>query len=93
MNDSLFGAACLTQALVKAKRGNESIQLIRNVLESTGFVTQILRFGSIDNLYAYAGSSKHAVAFCGHIDVVPEGDEALWRFPPFAGIEIGRAHV
>lgn len=86
MNDSLFGAACLTQALVKAKRGNESIQLIRNVLESTGFVTQILRFGSIDNLYAYAGSSKHAVAFCGHIDVVPEGDEALWRFPPFAGI-------
>ena len=25
------------------------------------------------------------LAFAGHVDVVPTGDESAWRHPPFAG--------
>jgi acetylornithine deacetylase len=33
----------------------------------------------------FRGKTQKSLAFNGHIDVVPEGDEASWRFPPYSG--------
>jgi succinyl-diaminopimelate desuccinylase len=38
----------------------------------------------IENLYARIGTAKPHLMFAGHTDVVPPGDEAAWRYPPFA---------
>ena len=52
-------------------------------------------FPAIDNLVARVGEGSPHLCFAGHTDVVPPGDEALWRHPPFAaeiedGILYGR---
>ncbi|TVQ33471.1 MAG: succinyl-diaminopimelate desuccinylase [Geminicoccaceae bacterium] len=39
----------------------------------------------VANLVARLGEGGRRFAFAGHTDVVPPGDEALWRFSPFAG--------
>ena len=39
----------------------------------------------IDNLYARIGAARPNLVFAGHTDVVPPGDEAAWRHPPFGG--------
>ena len=38
----------------------------------------------VENLYARIGTAKPHLMFAGHTDVVPPGDEAAWRYPPFA---------
>jgi succinyl-diaminopimelate desuccinylase len=38
----------------------------------------------VDNLYARFGDGPPHLCFAGHVDVVPPGDSALWRHPPFA---------
>ena len=38
----------------------------------------------VDNLYARAGEGPPNLCFAGHVDVVPAGDLARWRHPPFA---------
>jgi succinyl-diaminopimelate desuccinylase len=44
----------------------------------------------VDNLFATIGSGAPHLVFGGHTDVVPPGDEAGWRHPPFSGaIEAG----
>ena len=58
-------------------------------LAEAGFATQILRFSApgtpdIDNLWARYGTAAPCLAFAGHTDVVPPGDESRWRFGPFA---------
>jgi len=59
-------------------------------LSEAGFATQILRFSApgtpdVDNLWARYGTAAPCLAFAGHTDVVPPGDESRWRFGPFAG--------
>src|SRR5690606_33052832 len=39
----------------------------------------------VANLIATRGSGGPHLVFCGHVDVVPPGDAARWRVPPFAG--------
>ena len=39
----------------------------------------------IENLYARVGKNGPHLAFAGHTDVVPVGDEKAWNFPPFEG--------
>lgn len=39
----------------------------------------------IDNLYARIGTSGPHIAFAGHTDVVPPGDESAWTHGPFSG--------
>ncbi|OQP84925.1 succinyl-diaminopimelate desuccinylase [Rhizobium rhizosphaerae] len=47
----------------------------------------------IENLYARLGTEGPHLMFAGHTDVVPPGDAALWRHPPFsATIEDGMLH-
>ena len=38
----------------------------------------------VKNLFASIGSSGRHLAFAGHTDVVPAGNEESWRFPPFS---------
>lgn len=52
-------------------------------LRATGFDITPLRFGEVDNFWAVHGTEGDILAFAGHTDVVPAGDEAGWSHPPF----------
>lgn len=56
--------------------------LLAKRLEAVGFQCEHLRFGEVDNLWATLGSGE-ILAFVGHTDVVPTGDETRWQHPPF----------
>lgn len=58
-------------------------QLMINRLEAIGFQVSKLRFDDVDNFWAVHGSSGDILAFAGHTDVVPAGDESQWQYPPY----------
>ena len=63
---------------------------LQDVLTKAGFTVHRMTFAEpgtapIENLYARIGTEKPNLVFAGHTDVVPPGDEAAWRHPPFAG--------
>ncbi len=58
-------------------------------LSAAGFTCHRLPFSEqgtpdVENLNARIGTGSPHICFAGHIDVVPPGDEAAWRHPPFA---------
>ncbi len=59
-------------------------QLIAERLEKLGFHIEWLPFNDTLNLWATHGSARPVVAFAGHTDVVPVGDENQWQYPPFS---------
>lgn len=83
----------LTRALVRcpsvtpADAGAQGV--LAEVLEGLGFRVERLRLGdggepAIDNLFARLGDGSPHLAFNGHTDVVPAGDETAWSAGPFA---------
>ncbi|MDE1159842.1 MAG: succinyl-diaminopimelate desuccinylase [Neorhizobium sp.] len=59
------------------------------MLKPLGFVVERMvashpGMPDIENLYARLGSDGPHLMFAGHTDVVPPGDEAAWRHPPFS---------
>ncbi len=47
----------------------------------------------VENLYARLSGNGPHLMFAGHTDVVPPGDEAAWRYPPFsANVENGEMY-
>ena len=67
-----------------------ALAYLQGVLAKAGFAVHRVTFAEpgtapIDNLYARIGSEKPNLVFAGHTDVVPAGNEAAWRHPPFAG--------
>ncbi len=58
-------------------------ELMIERLEAIGFTIERLRFGEVDNFWARRGDAEPLYAFAGHTDVVPTGDEANWKYPPF----------
>ncbi len=58
-------------------------QLMIDRLTQLGFRVERLRFGDVDNFWATRGEDGPILAFAGHTDVVPSGDETLWSRPPF----------
>lgn len=67
-----------------------ALDLIQALLEPLGAECHRLTFQKpgttvVQNLYARIGSQAPHLAFAGHVDVVPPGDEAAWSAPPFAG--------
>ena len=67
-----------------------ALGFLQDVLARIGFTVHRMTFAEpgtapIENLYARIGSEKPNLVFAGHTDVVPPGDEAAWRHPPFAG--------
>src|SRR5580692_11550988 len=67
-----------------------ALAFLQGVLANAGFTVHRMTFAEpgtapIENLYARVGSERPNLAFAGHTDVVPAGNEAAWRHPPFAG--------
>jgi succinyl-diaminopimelate desuccinylase len=67
-----------------------ALAYLQGVLAKAGFTVHRMTFAEpgtapIENLYARVGTEKPNLVFAGHTDVVPPGDEAVWRHPPFAG--------
>ncbi len=75
-----------------------ALDLLEGLLGPAGFTCHRLPFSAagtpdVDNLYARIGKGKPHLCFAGHCDVVPPGDEARWRHPPFAAaIEGGQLY-
>lgn len=54
-------------------------------LTPLGFTAHDVTSGNVRNTFLRRGDAGPHFCFCGHTDVVPPGDEAGWRYPPFAG--------
>ena len=61
-----------------------AMAIVERALSDIGFSCRRMAFGGIENLYARRGGGGANLCFAGHTDVVPPGDEAAWRHPPFA---------
>jgi succinyl-diaminopimelate desuccinylase len=66
-----------------------ALDLLEQRLTQGGFRCRRLVFSEdgtppVDNLFARIGSGSPHLCFGGHSDVVPPGDDARWRHPPFA---------
>lgn len=51
-------------------------------LIKAGFSVEAMNFADTQNFWAWRGQGE-TLAFAGHTDVVPPGDEQSWRHPPF----------
>ncbi|HEY2481019.1 MAG TPA: succinyl-diaminopimelate desuccinylase [Caulobacteraceae bacterium] len=70
-----------------------AMAIVERALGDSCFSCRRMTFGGIENLYARRGAGGANLCFAGHTDVVPPGDEAAWRHPPFAGaVEAGTLH-
>lgn len=86
-------AAALVQRPSVTPADAGCLDLIGDRLAACGFELTRLPSADVDNLWAVRGSDGPCLAFAGHTDVVPTGDEAGWRFAPFAAhIEDGVLH-
>lgn len=89
----LHDPIALTQALVRCPSVTPdqagTLDLMQGWLEALGFTCHRLVFAAegtapVDNLYARRGTAGPFFCYAGHVDVVPAGDPAAWRFPPFS---------
>ena len=85
----------LTAALVRCPsvtpEEGGAIALLAERLAAAGFAVHRADRNGIANLHARWGTRGPVLGFNGHTDVVPPGDPATWRHPPFAAaIEGGR---
>ena len=85
----------LTQALVKCQsitpKDDGALLVVQDLLSSMGFNCSPLLFSGngsyeVKNLFATIGSDGPHIAFAGHTDVVPPGNESSWKHPPFSAI-------
>ena len=67
-----------------------ALDVLEGLLAPAGFGIERVTFSEpgtpdVDNLYARIGTGAPHLVFAGHTDVVPPGDPASWRYPPFSG--------
>ena len=88
-----FDPIKLTQSLVKCQsitpKDDGALNIINKHLTHLGFDCTKLLFTDknsydVDNLFATIGSAGKHLAFAGHTDVVPPGNENSWKYPPFS---------
>lgn len=68
-------------------------QVIAERLQAVGFQLEWLPFNDTLNLWATHGEENGidapCLAFAGHTDVVPTGEESAWQYPPFSAEIVG----
>lgn len=64
-----------------------ALELVANKLTAAGFTCERINNNAVENLWATHGSGEPSIVLCGHIDVVPPGDEAAWSSDPFVPVE------
>lgn len=75
-----------------------ALAVLEEVLAAAGFTVHRPVFAEpgtapVENLYARHGTAEPVLLLAGHTDVVPPGDPAAWRHPPFgAVVEAGELH-
>ena len=89
MTSALDIARDLIRCASVTPRDEGALDVVARHLSAAGFHVERVRFTEpgtpdIDNLYARIGTGSPCLMFAGHTDVVPPGDAAQWRFPPFA---------
>lgn len=77
----------LSQALMRTKSITPleagSLDVLENALKPIGFTCHRQSFEGVENLYARRGTESPNLCFAGHVDVVPPGDIAAWKYDPF----------
>lgn len=58
-------------------------QLLAERLAAAGFGVEHLRYGNVDNLWAWHGEGAPLTVLAGHTDVVPAGPREDWSSDPF----------
>lgn len=85
----------LARALVRCQsvtpEEGGALALLGDVLAAAGFEVHRLTFtepgtAPVANLYARYGDASPVLLLAGHTDVVPPGDAARWRHPPFGAV-------
>lgn len=89
MTSALDIARDLIRCASVTPRDEGALDVVERHLSAAGFHVERVRFTEpgtpdIDNLYARIGTGSPCLMFAGHTDVVPPGDVAQWRFPPFS---------
>jgi succinyl-diaminopimelate desuccinylase len=84
---ALVRALLRCPSVTPADRG--ALGVLEQVLKDAGFEVHRMIFAEpetlpVENLFARIGSAPPNLAFAGHTDVVPPGEETAWRHPPFA---------
>ena len=79
----LLGELVRRDSVTPADQGCQA--LIAERLVPLGFKIEWMSSGGVTNLWARRGTSSPLLAFAGHTDVVPTGDESAWSSPPFSG--------
>jgi succinyl-diaminopimelate desuccinylase len=90
MTDALSIARDLIRCPSVTPADAGALGVLENLLKSHGFGVHRVTFSEpgtadIDNLYARIGNETPHIAFAGHTDVVPVGDEAAWSVGAFSG--------
>jgi succinyl-diaminopimelate desuccinylase len=88
--DSITFARNLLRCPSVTPREGGALTFLEKILKGAGFTVHRVTFSEpgaddVENLYARIGTADPHLVFAGHTDVVPSGEEALWRHPPFAG--------
>ena len=92
MNEFIDDPILLTKKLIGFRSispdDGGSLEFIASLVERVGFQTKIFSTEGVNNLFARwspKSDFKKTLAFNGHVDVVPPGDENLWDCDPFGG--------
>ena len=83
----------LTQDLVRKESitPNDAgcLKYIEDFLSERGFISEILTYGRVKNLWSIKRNSGPLLVFLGHVDVVPTGPVEQWEHNPFSGFDDG----
>ena len=90
MTDALSIARDLVRCPSITPADAGALGVLEKLFKAAGFETHRITFSEpgtadIDNLYARIGNAAPHIAFAGHTDVVPPGDETAWTVGAFSG--------
>jgi succinyl-diaminopimelate desuccinylase len=90
MSDPVSIAQTLIRCRSVTPEEGGALGCLEDLLKGAGFETHRVTFdapgtSSVENLFARIGNGRPHLAFAGHTDVVPPGDEAHWKHGAFAG--------